>query len=90
MRNTILYCFSKKAFPGEVNKSLFNAVVGLAVSTGLLLLVLLLVTVFICKIRSDAKKRIKKDVNPLYGVEYEEDGERRQDSNREDYDYMGD
>ena len=48
---------------------------------------------YICKIRStkaEAKKVIKKDENPLYGVEYETDGERRQDSKMEDYDYMGD
>ena len=86
MRNTILYSFSKKAFPGEVNKYLlFSAVVGLAVSASLLLLGL------ICAIKkAKAKKRIKKDVNPLYGVDYEDGGEARQDSKREDYDYMGD
>ena len=93
VRNTILYSFSKKAFPGEVNKSLFNAVVGLAVSTSLLLLGLICAIIYICKIRSkkaEAKKRIKKDANPLYCVDYEEGGEARQDSKREDYDYMGD
>ena len=40
--------------------------------------------------KAEAKEVIKKDENPLYGVEYETDGERRQDSKMEDYDYMGD
>ena len=78
--------FSTKPFSGD-------AVVGLAASTGLLFLVLICAFLYICKIRSkkaEAKKRIKKDVNPLYGVDYEDGGEARQDSKREDYDYMGD
>ena len=75
-----------KSFPGD-------AVVGLAASTGLLFLVLICAFLYICKIwskKAEAKKVIKKDENPLYGVEYETDGERRQDSKMEDYDYMGD
>ena len=78
--------FSTKPFPGD-------AAVGLAASTGLLFLGLICAFLYICKIRSkkaEAKEVIKKDENPLYGVEYETDGERRQDSKMEDYDYMGD
>ena len=66
----------------------------LAISTGALsLLVILLiigVSIFICKAKSSAKKVIKKDVNPLYGVDYEGDPEDKNPRlSEQNYDYMG-
>ena len=45
------------------------------------------VAVFIYKVKSSARKAIKKDVNPLYGVDYE--GEEEENSVEQSYDYMG-
>jgi len=60
---------------------------------GVLFLLLILLTVgfavFMCKMRSSAKKVIKKDVNPLYGVEEVENKNPRSDSLEQSYDYMG-
>ena len=40
--------------------------------------------------KSSVRKAIKKDVNPLYGVEYEDqDGKNRQSNSADNYDYMG-
>ena len=51
------------------------------------------VAVFIYKVKSSARKAIKKDVNPLYGVDYEgeeeEDKNPRSSSLEQSYDYMG-
>ena len=50
------------------------------------------IAVFIYKVKSSARKAIKKDVNPLYGVDYEEETEEknpRPDSLGQTYDYMG-
>ena len=50
------------------------------------------VAVFIFKAKSSARKAIKKDVNPLYSVDYEgETAEKnpRPDSLGQTYDYMG-
>ena len=50
------------------------------------------VAVFIYKVKSSARKAIKKDVNPLYGVDYEgetEENNPRPDSLGQTYDYMG-
>ena len=48
--------------------------------------------VFIYKVKSSAKKAIKKDMNPLYGVDYEgeaDDQNPRPMSVEQSYDYMG-
>ena len=50
------------------------------------------IAVFIYKVKSSARKAIKKDVNPLYGVDYEgetEEKNTRPDSLGQTYDYMG-
>ena len=50
------------------------------------------VAVFIYKVKSSARKAIKKDVNPLYGVDYEgeaDDQNPRPTSAEQSYDYMG-
>ena len=50
------------------------------------------IAVFIYKVKSSARKAIKKDVNPLYGVDYEGETEEknpRPDSLGQTYDYMG-
>ena len=69
---------------GETNMLLVSA-------TGVLLLLLLLQTIgvvwFIWKAKSSRRKAIKKDINPLYGVEYET--EDRRTSADQNYDYMG-
>jgi len=61
---------------------------------GLLLLLLVLetigITCFICKVKSSARRAIKRDVNPLYGVDYEDqDDKNRQSNSVDNYDYMG-
>ena len=66
---------------------------GLAISTGSLsLLAILLImgfSIFICKAKSSAKKVIKVDVNPLYGVDYEGDPESKNPRlSEQNYDYM--
>ena len=58
----------------------------------LLILLTVVIAVFICKAKSSAKKAIKKDVNPLYGVDYEgeaDDQNPRPMSAEQSYDYMG-
>jgi len=77
--------------------------IGLAVLSGVLLLVLLVVLYLFFKMWSTHKNAIKKDFNPLYGVDYEGDEESasqagkaaknkedpRQNSVDQQYDYMG-
>ena len=46
-------------------------VIGLVILSGLLLFGLLFVVYLICKMRSTARKAVKKDFNPLYGIDYE-------------------
>ena len=42
------------------------------------------------KVKSSARRAIKRDVNPLYGVDYEDqDDKNRQSSSADNYDYMG-
>ena len=65
----------------EENKVLFIGLVASAAGNLLLLFLLLGAICLICKRRT--RKSIKKDVNPLYGKDYEKD------ENKEDYDYMG-
>ena len=47
-------------------------VIGLATLSGVLLLLLIWVVYLIYKMWSTARNAIKKDVNPLYGADYEE------------------
>ena len=47
-------------------------VIALAALSGILLLLLIGVIILMYKMWSTAKNAIKKDINPLYGVEYEE------------------
>ena len=42
------------------------------------------------KAKSSARRAIKRDVNPLYGVDYEDqDDKNRQSNSVDNYDYMG-
>jgi len=80
-----------------------NMTIGLAVLSGVLLLVLLVVLFLFYKMWSTHKNAIKKDFNPLYGVDYEGDEESpgqagkaaeskedpRPNSVDQQYDYMG-
>ena len=44
----------------------------------------------VSKVKSSARRAIKRDVNPLYGVDYEDqDDKNRQSSSADNYDYMG-
>ena len=66
----------------------------LASASGLLLLLLILQTVgvvwFVWRVKSSRRKAIKKDINPLYGVEYEMGGgDRLARTSADNYDYMG-
>ena len=65
---------------------------GIGVLSLLLVLLIVGVAVFIYKVKSSARKAIKKDVNPLYGVDYEgeaDDQNPRPTSAEQSYDYMG-
>ena len=69
---------------------------GLLSGIGVLSLLLILqtvgVAVYIYKVKSSARKVIKKDVNPLYGVNYEGEADNknpRPTSLEQSYDYMG-
>ena len=56
----------------------------------LIIFVIIGVVVFIFKGKTSAKRIIKTDVNPLYGVEYEgEDKNLQSGLAEESYDYMG-
>ena len=59
-------------FSGKDRNTLFYAVIGLAALSGVLLLLLIGVVYLIYKMWSTARNAIKKDVNPLYGADYEE------------------
>ena len=74
-------------YSGNQKETLLFSIIGVL----FLLLILLTVgfAVFMCKMRSSAKKVIKKDVNPLYGVEEVENKNPRSDSLEQSYDYMG-
>ena len=65
---------------------------GIGVLSLLLVLLIVGVAVFIYKVKTSARKAIKKDVNPLYGVDYEgevDDQNPRPMSAEQSYDYMG-
>jgi len=73
----------------EKETLLFSAI---GVLSLLLILQTVGVAVFIYKVKTTARKVIKKDVNPLYGVDYEgeeEDRNPRSSSLEHSYDYMG-
>ena len=58
----------------------------------LLLLVIIGAVVFMRKVKQSARKAIKRDVNQLYGIDYEgeaEDKNPRSSLAEESYDYMG-
>ena len=65
---------------------------GIGVLSLLLLILIVGVVVFIYMVKTSARKAIKKDVNPLYGVDYEgeaDDQNPRPMSAEQSYDYMG-
>ena len=65
--------FSIKIFSDEDSiNTLFNAVIGLAALSGVLALLLAMTVYLICKMRSTRRNAIKTDVNPVYGIDYEE------------------
>ena len=77
-------------FTGDEEKE-NSLVVALASSTGVLLLLLIAQTVgvicFIWKAKASARKAIKTDVNPIYGIEDEGRGAERNSVDQQ-YDYM--
>ena len=85
-------------FTGEEKEN--SLVVALASSTGVLLLLLIAQTVgvicFIWKAKASARKAIKTDVNPIYGIEDEGDVNpikdkeemAKRNSDDQQYDYM--
>ena len=83
-----------KAFSGkECNNTLLNVVIGLSTLSNVLLLLLSMVIYLIYKMWSTARNAIKRDVNPLYGIDYEgeeaETEDPRPHSVDQQYDYMG-
>jgi len=62
--------------------------------SAVLFLLLLLQTIglvwFVCKVKKSGSQGVKKDLNPLYGVDYEmESKDKNQRGNSDNYDYMG-
>ena len=71
---------------------LFSIFSGIGVLSLLLVLLIVGVAVFIYKVKSSARNAIKKDINPLYGVDYEgeaDDQNPRPMSAEQSYNYMG-
>ena len=68
-------------------------VIGLATLSSVLLLLLIGVVYLIYKMRSTARNAIKRDINPLYGIDYEGEEAETEDpwphSVDNQYDYMG-
>ena len=85
----------KIVFSGKEYNTLFYVVIGLAALSGALFLLLIMVIYLIYKMWSTARNAIKKDVNPLYGIDYEEaeakgkNEDPRPTSIDQQYDYMG-
>ena len=75
------------------NCTFLNVVIGLATLSGVLLLLLLGAVYLIYKMWSTARNAIKRDFNPVYGIDYEgeeaENEEPRPQSVDQQYDYMG-
>ena len=82
-----------KPFIGDQNETVqLGLLSGICVLSLLLILQTIGVAVFIYKVKSTARNAVKKDINPIYGVEDEEEAEDknlRSDSLEESYDYMG-
>ena len=96
--DTLVQCSTQNvAFSGqdEYNATLLNVVIGLATLSGVLLLLLVGVVYLIYKMWSTARNAIKKDVNPLYGIDYEGEEAETEDPRPNSvtvdhqYDYMG-
>ena len=68
-------CKRKNNFPRKIfsDDTLFNAVIGLAALSGVLALLLFIAVYLICKMRITRRNAIKTDVNPVYGIDYEEE-----------------
>ena len=68
-------------------------VIGLAALSGVLILLFVVVVCLICKRRIAARNAIKRDFNPVYGIDYEgeetENEDPRPNSLDQQYDYMG-
>ena len=68
-------------------------VIGIATLSGVLLLLLIGVVYLIYKMWSTARNAIKRDFNPVYGIDYEgeetENEDPRPNSLEQQYDYMG-
>ena len=60
------------AFLGADNDIFLYVIIALAALSGVLLLLLIGVIFLIYKMWSTARNAIKKDVNPLYGINYED------------------
>jgi len=75
------------------NNILLNVVIGLATLSGVLLLLLIGVVYLIYKMWSTARNAIKRDFNPVYGIDYEGEEAKNEDprpqSVDQQYDYMG-
>jgi len=75
------------------NNTLLNVVIGLATLSGVLLLLLIGVVYLIYKMWSTARNAIKRDFNPVYGIDYEGEEAKNEDprpqSVDQQYDYMG-
>ena len=65
-------CLLVLAISGEEYSTLLNVVIGLATCLLLVIMILVVVVWVIYKMRSTARNVIKKDINPLYGIDYEE------------------
>ena len=83
---------TEKLFAG-CKECINTLVIGLATLSGVLLLLLVGVIYLIYKMWSAARKAIKRDVNPIYGIDYEEEDAETEDprpnSVDQQYDYMG-
>ena len=90
------------AFLGADNDIFLYVIIALAALSGVLLLLLIGVIFLIYKMWSTARNAIKKDVNPLYGIDYEDaeakgkneeakgkNEDPRSNSIDQHYDYMG-
>ena len=79
------WLFCQEGFPYSGENAL---IIGLITSTSVLVILLVILILGLVytyqKIKRSRKKAIKRDVNPLYGVE-----EEREAGSTTDYDYMG-
>ena len=85
---------SLKSFFSGYQENNDTLVIGLATLSGVLLLLLIGVIYLIYKMWSTARNAIKRDVNPLYGIDYEGEEAETEDPrpnsvDQHTYDYMG-